>query len=433
MQFDFRYHNPTKIYFGKNSLKYLSRELENYGENILLAYGKNSIKKIGLYDELISILKKSGKNVIELSGIMPNPTYKKVLEGAELVKQQNVDLILAVGGGSVIDCAKAISVSAYCEDDPWEKYWTRFERLNNKVVPVASILTMVGTGSEMNGGSVITNEDKKIKMGRVFQSEVYPKFSILNPEYTYSVSKYQMISGIFDIMSHLMEQYFSGDDNNTTDYIIEGVLKSVIHSAKIAIENPLDYESRSNIMWSATIGLNTITGLSKQQDWQVHSIEHQLGAYTDCAHGMGLAAISVPYYRYIYKYGLDKFVRFAKEVWNVSEFEDERINLSEYKKLNSSNEASFILSENKKSNLSNKENLNLSNNETKIIKSKEQIALEGIDELAKFIKSCGMITKISELGATEEMLPLIAESTSVGGGYKDLTCEEVLQILKECY
>ncbi len=319
MLFDFMYYNPTRIHFGKDSLSSLKEEIENFGETILLLYGKNSIKKIGLYDKVIKILKDNGKKVIELSGVMANPTYEKVLEGGKLVRDNNVDLILGVGGGSVIDCAKAISVSAYCEGDAFKRYWLNFEPINNKIIPVGAVLTMVGTGSEMNGGSVITNEELKIKTGIVYSAEVYPKFSILNPEYTFSVPKYQMVSGIFDIMSHLMEQYFSGEDNNTTDYVIEGLLRSVIDNARVAIKNPMDYEARSNLMWSATLALNTISGLSKEQDWEVHMIEHQLGAYTDCAHGMGLAAISIPYYNYIYSYGLDKFVKFAKNIWDVSE------------------------------------------------------------------------------------------------------------------
>lgn len=276
MLFDFMYYNPTRIHFGKDSLNSLKEEIENFGETVLLLYGKNSIKKIGLYDKVIKILKDNGKKVIELSGVMANPTYEKVLEGGKLVRDNNVDLILGVGGGSVIDCAKAISVSAYCEGDAFKRYWLNFEEINNKIVPVGAVLTMVGTGSEMNGGSVITNEELKIKTGRVYSSEVYPKFSILNPEYTFSVPKYQMVSGIFDIMSHLMEQYFSGEDNNTTDYVIEGLLRSVIDNARVAIKNPMDYEARSNLMWSATLALNTISGLSKEQDWEVHMIE-QIG------------------------------------------------------------------------------------------------------------------------------------------------------------
>lgn len=387
MNLDFTYQNPTTIHFGKTALDNLSSELENYGNNIMLAYGKGAIKKNGLYDQVISILKASGKNIVELSGIMANPTYEKVMEGAKLVRDNDVDLILAVGGGSVIDCAKAISVSAYCEGDAWTRYFINFEPVDNKIVPVASILTLAGTGSEMNGGSVITNNDVKLKNGRVFPSNVNPKFSILNPEYTFTLPEYQMVSGIFDMMSHLMEAYFSGEDDVTSDYLIEGLLRSIINSAKIAVKDPKNYEARSNLMWSSTLAMNPIMGLSKTQDWEVHMIEHQLGAYTDCAHGMGLAAISLPYYRYIYKFGLDKFVRFAKQVWGVDETG----------------------------------------------KTKEAVALEGIAAMEKFIKECGIVTSLKELGATEEMLPLIANSTALLGGYKVLTAEEVLEILKTAY
>ena len=387
MIYDFTYYNPTKIYFGKKSLENLEAELKNYGKNVLLVYGKNSIKKIGLYDEVIKTLKKCGKNVVELAGINANPRYSQVLEGARLVRENDVDLILAVGGGSVIDCSKAISVSAYAKGDPWKRYWIDFEPVDNKLVPVGAILTMTGTASEMNGGSVITNEDEKIKTGRVFDASVYPKFSILNPEYTYSVPERQMVSGIFDIFSHLMEQYFSGDDDNTTDYVIEGVIKSLIKSARAAKKDPRNYEARSNIMWCATLGLNTVTGVSKTQDWEVHMIEHQLGAYTDCPHGLGLAVISVPYYRYIYKYGLDKFVRYAENVWGVDATG----------------------------------------------RTKEEVALQGIDKLAEFIKEMGIPTTLRELGATEEMLPLIAKTTVKGGGYKQMDESDILTVLKECY
>lgn len=387
MLHNFTYHNPTKIYFGKNAMGKLSRELNNYGKNILLLYGKNAIKKTGIYDEVIKILSDCEKNIIELSGIKPNPSYSQVLEGGRLVRENKVDLILAVGGGSVIDCAKAISVSAYAKGDPWQRYWMDFEAVDNEIVPVGSILTMTGTASEMNGGSVITNEEVTIKTGRVFGPEVYPKFSILNPEFTYTVPKIQMVSGIFDIMSHLMEQYFSGDDDNTTDYVIEGVMKSLIKSARIAVENPTDYEARSNIMWCATLALNKITGLSKTQDWEVHNIEHQLGAYTDCPHGLGLAVISMPYYRYIYKDGIDKFVRFAENVWDVE----------------------------------------------KDGKNKDEIALEGIAKLENFAKEIGIPLTLRELGASEDMLPKIANSAFEGGGYKEITHNDILGILKECF
>ena len=387
MLYNFTYYNPTKIYFGKDAISNLSGELANYGKNILLLYGMNSIKKIGLYDKVVRILNSCGKNIVELAGIKSNPSYAQVLEGGRLVRENKIDLILAVGGGSVIDCAKAISVSAYAKGDAWQRYWIDFEPVDNEIVPVGTILTMAGTASEMNGGSVITNEEVTIKTGRVYEPEVYPKFSILNPEYTYTVPQKQMVSGVFDIMSHLMEQYFSGDDDNTTDYVIEAVMTSLINSARKAIKNPEDYEARSNIMWCATLGLNTVTGLSKTQDWEVHNIEHQLGAYTDCPHGLGLAVISMPYYRYIYKEGISKFVRFAENVWKVDADG----------------------------------------------KTKDEIALEGIACLENFAKELGIPLTLCELGATEEMLEKIANSAYEGGGYKHMTHEDILKVLKECF
>ena len=388
MLYDFTYQNPTRIHFGKKAINKLANELREYGKNILLVYGKASIKKIGLYDQVMNILQAEGKTVVELAGINANPRYTQLLEGARLVREHNIDLILAVGGGSVIDCAKGIACAAYAEGDVWQRYYVNQEPVTNRVVPVGSILTMAGTGSEMNSGSVITNEAENLKIGRVYPlALVTPRFSILNPEYTYSVPNYQMISGIFDIFSHLMEQYFSGDDDCTSDYLIEGLMLSLISASRKAIVNPEDYEARSNIMWCATMGLNKILGLSKTQDWEVHMIEHQLGAYTDCAHGIGLAIISPAYYRYIYRDGLHRFVRYAKHIWGV---EDKG-------------------------------------------QGDEAIALEGINRLEAFIAELGIPATLREVGATEEMLPLIANSTALGGGYKQLNAEDILAILKACY
>ena len=388
MNLDFTYYNPTKIYFGKDALQNLPAELAHYGNTVLLVYGKGSVKKLGLYDQVMEMLAQAGKTVVELPGIKSNPTYAQLQEGARLVREHQVDLILAVGGGSVIDCSKGISVAAYCGGDPWQKYWVNMEEVTNPVVPVGSILTMAGTGSEMNGGSVITNDEVKMKNGRVFEPNVYPKFSILNPEYTYTVPKYQMVSGIFDTMSHLMEQYFSGEDDNTTDYLIEGVMDSLIHSAREALQDPHSYQARSNIMWCATLGLNTLTGLSKTQDWEVHNIEHQIGAYTDCAHGAGLAVVSPHYYRYIAPYGLDQFVRFAQKVWKVDTTG----------------------------------------------MTKEQAAMAGIDKLAEFIRELGLPTTLRELGVTSpEMAAEIANSTYPGGGYKKLDTADIQEILKQAY
>lgn len=383
---DFVYSNPTKLYFGENSLDGLRKELPKYGENVLLVYGGGSIKKNGIYDKITAILKECSKNIIEDAGVMPNPTVEKLYEGCERARKGNADFILAVGGGSVCDYSKAVSVSAYCDDDPWEKYFIRFEEPDNKIIPVGCVLTMVGTGSEMNGGSVITNHKQKLKIGHVFGENVMPVFSILNPVFTFTLPKYQMIAGCFDIMSHILEQYFSGEDDNTSDYVMEGLLKSLIHSSLIAAENPTDYEARSNIMWTATWALNTFVAKGKATDWEVHMIGQAVGAYTDATHGMTLSAVSLPYYRYIMPYGLNKFKRYAINVWNVNPDG----------------------------------------------KTDEQIASEGLDRMEEYMKKLGLAMNITELGVTKDMLEGIADATFLNeGGYKILTHDEVVEILKK--
>jgi alcohol dehydrogenase YqhD (iron-dependent ADH family) len=382
---NFSYKNATKLYFGDDSLKYLNEELPKYGKNIQLIYGGGSIKKNGLYDEIIQILKDNGKNVIEDAGVMPNPTVEKLNEGVKLAKENHVDLLLAVGGGSCCDYAKAVSVSVNCDEDPWDKYYIRFEEPTCEIVPVGCILTMAGTGSEMNGGAVITNHEQKLKIGHVFGEEVMPKFSILNPKYTFSLPKRQMVAGIYDIFNHICEQYFSGDDDNTSDYIAEALMKSVIHSSLIAIENPEDYEARSNIMWTATWALNTLISRGKTTDWMVHMIGQSVGAYTDATHGMTLSAVSIPYYRFIMPYGLNKFKRFATEVWG-------------------------ICAEGK---------------------TDEQIAEEGLQAMENWMKQIGVALKLSELDVTEDMIDGITEGTLIlEGGYKVLSKDEVKQIIK---
>lgn len=383
---NFEYCNPTKLYFGKKALNGLSGELEKYGKNVLLVYGGGSIKKNGIYNEVVKILSECGKTVREVSGVMPNPTYAKLLEGAKAAREFNADLILAVGGGSVCDYSKGVSVSAYCNEDVWEKYYERFEEPDCRIIPVGCVLTMVGTGSEMNGGSVITNTDKKMKVGQVFGENVFPKFAILDPEYTFTLPKYQMTAGFFDIMSHIMEQYFSGSDDNTSDYIMEGLMRSLIHSSRIAIADPLNYEARSNIMWAATWALNTLVAMGKETDWEVHMIGQAISAHTDATHGMTLAAVSLPYYKLIMPYGLDKFVRFAVNVWNVS-VEG---------------------------------------------KTTEGVALDGLKEMEKWMRELGLVLNAKKLGVEPDMLGAIADSTLImQGGYKVLTRADVIDILEE--
>ncbi len=385
---NFTYCNPTKLYFGKNALEGLNEELAKDGKNVLLVYGGGSIKKNGIYDKVVAILKANGKEIYEDGGVMPNPTNVKLNEGIERARKAKADLILAVGGGSVCDYAKAVSVSANCNEDAWDKYFIRFEEPTCEIIPVGCVLTMVGTGSEMNGGSVITNHEQKLKIGHVFGDKVFPKFSVMNPEFTFTLPKYQMVSGIYDIMSHILEQYFSGTDDNTSDYLMEGLLRSIIHSANIAVENPTDYEARSNIMWTATWALNTLVAKGKTTDWMVHMLGQAVAAYTDATHGMTLAAVTMPYYKYILPYGTAKFARYAVNVWNV-----------------------------------NPEG-----------KTDTQIAYEGLLAMEEWMKTIGLVMNITELSAKEEMLDGMVKSTLVmDGGYKVFDEKDIRAVLQASF
>ncbi len=384
---NFSYCNPTKLYFGEDSLKYLNTELSKYGKNVVLIYGGGSIKKNGIYDEVLRILKDNDKDVAEIAGVMPNPTLPKLYEGIEIARKHQADLLLAVGGGSVCDYAKAVSVSVNCKEDPWEKYYLRFEEPDCETLPVGCVLTMVGTGSEMNAGAVITNPETKQKIGHVFADEkIMPRFAVLNPKYTLTLPHYQMVAGIYDIFNHICEQYFSGEDDNTSDYISEGLMRSLLHSSRIANRDPQNYEARSNIMWTATWALNTLVAKGKSTDWMVHMLGQAVGAYTNATHGMTLAAVSLPYYRYILPYGLQKFKRFALNVWDVDPAG----------------------------------------------KTDEQVAREGLAAMEAWMRELGLTMNISELGASEDMLEGLADATLVmNGGYKVLSRDEIIQILKE--
>lgn len=383
---NFSYSNPTKLYFGDDAISFLKDELKNYGPRVMLTYGGGSIKRNGIYDDVIKALNEAGKEVFEDPGVMSNPTVQKLYEGCKIAKDNDVDLILAVGGGSTIDYAKAVSVSAWCDEDPWEKYYLRMEDADNRIIPVGSVLTMVGTGSEMNGGSVITNHEQKLKIGHVFGDNVMPKFSILNPKYTYSVPKYQMVAGIYDIFNHICEQYFSGEDDSTSDYLAEALMRSVIHSSRIAVKDQEDYEARSNLMWCATWALNTLISRGKTTDWEVHMIGQAIGAYTDATHGMTLAAVSLPYYRHIMPFGLHKFARFAKEVWDVQTAD----------------------------------------------MTEQEAAEAGLSAMESWMKEIGVVLSAKELGVTDDMIDGIADATFIlDGGYKTLTKDEVKEIIRE--
>ena len=387
---NFIFENATKVLFGKGCVKeYLCCLIKGCGDTVMLAYGGGSIKKNGVYDEVVSILKKAGKNIVEFSGIMANPTYTKVLEGAKLARENKVGLILGVGGGSVMDCCKAVSIAARYDGDVWEEFWARPGIFDFEPLPLGVIVTVAGTGSECNGGAVITNEELKIKTGRDYP-RCNPRFALLDPTYTYSVPKFQMVSGSFDILSHIMEIYFSGpDEDNVSDDIAEALMRNVIRNLRAAIRNPEDYTARSNLMWDATMAENRIIKLGKRTDFQCHQMEHQLGAYTDCNHGAGLAVLHPTYYRHIYKAGLAKFKRFATEVWDISSDG----------------------------------------------KTDEETARAGIDELERFIREIGLPATLQELGIHGDVdLKAVADSCAVvPGSYRKLTQEEIFEIFKECF
>ena len=387
---NFIFENTTKVYFGKGCVKeYLNCLTKDYTGTIMLAYGGGSIKKNGIYDEVTSILKESGKSIIEFSGITSNPTYKKVLEGAKIARENHVELLLGIGGGSVMDCCKAISIAARYNGDAWNDFWMHLGVFDYEPLPLGVIVTVAGTGSECNGGADITNEEVKIKTGRDYP-KCNPKFALLDPTYTYSVPKQQMISGGFDILSHIMETYFSEpDDDNVSDDISEALMRSVIRNLRAAVKNPEDYTARSNLMWDATMAENRIIKLGKRTDFECHQMEHQLGAYTNCNHGAGLAVLHPVYYRHICKAGKSKFARFATKVWGIE-------------------------AENK---------------------SQAELANAGVDALADFIKEIGLPTTLRELGVTEQTdIKKIAYSCNiVSGSYKKMTHEEILEIFMECF
>ena len=384
---NFSYCNPTKLYFGKGAIGYLKEELPKYGKNVVLIYGGGSVKKNGIYDEALRLLREAGKNVAEIAGVMPNPTLEKLYEGMKIAREHKADFLLAVGGGSVCDYAKALAVSVHCGEDPWEKYYVRFEEPSCEVVPVGCVLTMVGTGSEMNAGAVITNREQKLKIGHVFADEkIMPRFAVLDPTYTFTLPHYQMVAGIYDIFSHICEQYFSGEDDNTSDYLAEGLMRSLLHSSRIANKDMQNYEARSNIMWTATWALNTLISRGKTTDWMVHMLGQAVGAYTDATHGMTLSAVSLAYYRHILPYGMKKFVRFAENVWGVDPAG----------------------------------------------KSDREIAEAGLSAMEAWMKELGLVMNISELGVTGKMVKDVAGAVLVmQGGYKVLGREEIEAVLAE--
>lgn len=377
----FVYEYATKVYFGEGAAReHLAEAVSGYGKNVMLAYGGGSVKKNGIYDELKTILENAGKTVTDFSGIMSNPTYAKVQEGAKLAKEQKIDFILAVGGGSVIDCCKIVAAQAKTDKDLWEMEMTEHQ-FPTEVLPMGAVVTASGTGAEMNGGAVITNEEKIIKAG---MAAAAPRFAILDPEYTMSLPHMQVISGAFDTLSHAMETYFgNSDQDNVSDDVALAIMRNTVVNMRRLLKNINDIQARSNLMWDSAMAENGILKVGRVTDFQAHQLEHQLGAYTDCNHGQGLAVIHPAYYRHIVKDAKEKFERFGKEVFGV------------------------------------------------------ESAGESVEALAAFIKECGLPTKMGELRSkteiTPELLKNVADTCNViKCNPRELGRDEIYEILMEC-
>jgi alcohol dehydrogenase YqhD (iron-dependent ADH family) len=379
---------PTKIFFGKGEIKNLGEEIKKYGKKVLLVYGSGSIKKFGLYDEIMDQMKKAGLQVFEVSGVVPNPRLSSVYEGGKICKKEEIDFILAAGGGSTIDCAKSMAVQARYDGDVWD-YFVDHDLTIQDATPLGSILTLSATGSEMNGNAVVTKEEDKDKL-YIESPHIVPKFSILDPVYTFSVSRDQTRNGIVDIMVHVIDQYFDHTPNTPLqDRFSESILKVMINIAPTLLENPGDYDARANMMWCGTWALNYAIGYGKDQDWATHDIEHEVSAIYDIAHAVGLAIISPNWAEYVLSEGTEKFVQFAERVWDV--------------KGNG--------------------------------KDDKEIALEGLQKYRKFLKSIGMPLSLKEIGIGSENIPTMAKkATRFGplGSYKKLTVDDVEKILNMC-
>ena len=382
----FTYSYPLTVYFGeKTAEKNLPAELSKVGKNVMLAYGGGSVKKNGIYDELVEILNAAGKNIIEFTGIMSNPTYEKVKEGVKLAIENAVDFILAVGGGSVIDCCKVVSAQANTKEDLWELETVKHGTPTG-FIPMGAVVTAFGTGAEMNNGAVITNEKLKVK-GPLWGA--FYDFAILDPAYTMTMPMKQVISGSFDALSHCMETYMgSPRQENLSDEINEACQRNIIRNLRATIKNPRDIAARSELVWAAAMGENGILKIGKVTDFQAHMLEHQLGAYTDCNHGQGLAVIHPVLYRHMLPEAAPQFARLAVNVWGISP--DGR--------------------------------------------SEVELAEAFIGALEAFIKEIGLPGTFSEMGIEANTdYRAIAESTVLTGGCcRKFTADELFDILNEC-
>ena len=375
---------PTEIFFGRNQIEVLGKQLKKENaKSVLLVYGKGSIKRSGLYDKIISLLAENSIKVTELPGIDPNPRISSVAKGAELCRENKVDFIIAAGAGSVIDCSKAIAAARYYKGDPWDFFIRRTSV--KKALPLCAVLTLAATGSEMNGGCVLTNEKtlEKLPMGSV---RLKPRFSILDPVYTFTLPKNQTIAGIADMMSHVFEQYFSYPDASLQDYMSEAVLKTVIENAPVVVAEPENYEARADIMWAGTVALNGLLELGKEGDWATHMIEHELSAKYDITHGVGLAILTPNWMKHVLdEKNCYKFAAYGRNVWNITEKDDMKA------------------------------------------------ALQAIEKTSEFFKSIGLPQKLSEIGIDGSRFDEMAESAlknSRIGTFKELNKEDIVEIYR---
>lgn len=377
MNCNFKFYNPTTIYFGSNSLKYLEKELSQVGSNILLVYGGGSIKKIGLYDQVVSILSKLNKNIIDDGGVLSNPTVERVNIGCQKVLANKVDFILAIGGGSVIDYTKAVASCAYADSDWWQRYYVKMEKVTNQILKFGCLLTVSGTGSEMNSCSVVTNESENLKIGRVFGDKLYPQFSIINPEWMKSVPRVQLFSGIYDSFTHLMEQYFCEGEITTNDYMLEGLMRCIYENSCLLLNNIHNDSALSNLIWASTWALNTLFSRGRSGDWMLHMFGQAIGAVTNSNHGLTLSAISIPYYSDLSQNLSAKFKRFGLNVFGSN---------------------------------------------------------DGLESLAKWINDMGLVTNLSDLGVSREQIDLIVEGTIIlNNGFREWNQENIKSFLQNCF
>ncbi len=388
---NFQFHTPTKIFFGKDTHKQVGEIIKQYGfKKILLHYGGGSIKKIGLYDQVVDSLNNSGIEFVELGGVEPNPKLSLVRKGVQICKEEKVDMVLAAGGGSAIDSAKVIAVSALSEHDPWD--FVSKKVTPTQALPVGTILTLAASGSEMSSSAVITNEDGELKRG--FNSEFNrPLFSIMNPELTYSVNKFHTGCGIVDIMMHTIERYFTKTKNvDLADQLAEGLLRSVIRAGEIAINNPEDYEARATLMWAGSLSHNDLMGAGRDYFMTCHQLEHEIsGIYDFVAHGAGLAIVFPAWAKYMYKHNLERFCQYAVRVWNIE--------------------------------------MNFDN--------PEETAMKGIVATENYFKSIGMPVRLSELGISDDRFEEMAVKCTHFGkrtlpDYIELDKKEIIEIFELC-